>query len=774
MDTASRPKSPQPRRHGWSAAAALLMLFGVVGSLLGAQGVARSDSQAGRQTFDASSMEIASTLKLAIQHEQDLSVSVLAFVTDNPNASEAQFLQWTSSVRAFERYPELEGLAEIEVVPASKLGAFVALASATDPSFRITPSGIRPYYCLRTIWASAPSATGDPAGLDYCATSLGPSLAKAEDSGQGAYVPYKSGTTTHLVVGSPIYRGGVVPATVESRQAALIGWTGTEIVPRTLLATALVGHRATAVAFRHGNGTSLVAFSAGAAPPRAQTMTIKLHNGWSVQIYGASTTAGITGNRTALALAIGGIAVSILLGLLVYLLGTSRSRALYLVRTRTEQLHHQAYHDPLTGLPNRALIGDRLQQMQARSRRYRTPAAALYLDLDNFKDINDTLGHPSGDEVLIAVAARLKAALREEDTVGRMGGDEFVVLVEGSSLSEGPESVAQRILDIIGEPLVIPSSTIPLHVTTSIGIAMDNQATVEELLRDADVALYRAKATGKQRAVIFSTSMQDAVDTHRQLEVDLMGALENGEFFLVYQPVVDLSTGAMTGVEALLRWRHPEKGGVAPSEFIPALESSRLIVEVGRRALLAACLQGATWQRLGHRLTVSVNVSGVQLVGWEIVDDVQAALTASGFDPAMLILEVTETSAMEDVQATIECFHLLKGLGVRLAIDDFGTGYSSMTYLQELPIDVLKIDQSFVSGMGDSTESQAIVHTLVQLGKVLDLTIVAEGIETEDQLLRLQAENVDSGQGYLFARPLSVDSVEALLNDHVVPFRTAA
>lgn len=773
MDAGSTPKSPH--RHGWSAAAALLVLVGVVGSLLGARGVARSDSQASRQTFDASSMEIASTLKLAIQHEQDLSVSVLSFVTDNPNASEAQFLQWTSSERAFARYPELEGLAEIVLVPASQLEAFVARATAADPSFRITPAGTRPYYCLRTVWASAPSAPGNPAGLDYCATSLEAPLAKAEDTGQGAYLPYKSGRTTQLVVGAPIYRGGVVPGTVKARQAALIGWTGTEIVPGTLLATALVGHRDTAVTFRHGNGASMVTFSAGSAPSGAQTMMINLHNGWYVQIYGAATTAGITANGTALALALGGVAVSLLLGLLVYVLGTSRSRALYLVRTRTEQLHHQAFHDPLTGLPNRSLIGDRLQQMQARSRRYRTPAAALYLDLDNFKDINDTLGHPAGDQVLTAVAARLKGALREEDTVGRMGGDEFVVLVEGASLTQGPESVAQRILDVIGEPLVIPSSTIPLHVTTSIGIAMDNQATVEELLRDADVALYRAKATGKQRAVIFSTAMQDAVDTHHQLEVDLMGALERGEFFLVYQPVIELSTGVMTGVEALLRWRHPEKGVVNPSEFVPALESSRLIVEVGRRVLLAACLQGAAWQRLGHRLTVSVNVSGVQLVGWQIDDDVQDALASSGFDPAMLILEVTETSAMEDVQATIECFHLLKGLGVRLAIDDFGTGYSSMTYLQELPIDVLKIDQSFVSGMGDSPESQAIIHTLVQLGKVLDLTIVAEGIETKEQLLRLQAEDVDSGQGYLFARPLSVDSVDALLlSDHVAPFPTAA
>jgi EAL domain-containing protein (putative c-di-GMP-specific phosphodiesterase class I) len=259
--------------------------------------------------------------------------------------------------------------------------------------------------------------------------------------------------------------------------------------------------------------------------------------------------------------------------------------------------------------------------------------------------------------------------------------------------------------------------------------------------------------------------MQQVADDHRLLEVDLHRALEKGQFFLLYQPTVDLSTGAFTGVEALIRWRHPKRGIVRPDEFIPALEASGLIVPVGQWVLKTACQQGAIWQSQGHVITMSVNVSAVQLERDRIVDDTIGALEESGFDPAMLILELTETSLMHDVQATLERLTLVKAIGVGIAIDDFGTGYSSLAYLRQFPIDVLKIDRSFVSEIVDSSESAAIVHTLVQLGRVLELTTIAEGIENEDQLMRLRAENVDIGQGYLFAQPLEADAVGWLLGD---------
>jgi diguanylate cyclase (GGDEF)-like protein/PAS domain S-box-containing protein len=438
-----------------------------------------------------------------------------------------------------------------------------------------------------------------------------------------------------------------------------------------------------------------------------------------------------------------------------------------------DRLSHAALHDALTGLPNRSLIHNRAEQMLARARRQHTPVAALFIDLDDFKDINDTLGHEAGDELLAAVASRVAGVVRGGDTVGRLGGDEFVVLVEGDSLAAGAHVVAERIRDVLATPFEIRSSRAPLEVSASIGIAEGDRAFSGELLRDADIALYRAKAAGKNCAVTFSASMQKVVDDHRQVEIDLRRAMANDEFFLLYQPTVDLTTGNFNGVEALLRWRHPERGVVQPNDFISVLEVSGLIAPVGEWVLHQACRQGATWHRQGYRIKVSVNISAVQLERDRIMDDVHNALSASGFPPEMLILELTESTLMHDVEETLTRLKLLKALGVSLAIDDFGTGYSSLAYLRQFPIDVLKIDQSFVSGMSDTKESAAIVHTLVQLGKVLGLETVAEGVESEDQRRKLEAENVNVGQGFLFARPLDVAAMDELLNTEAIKFATA-
>jgi diguanylate cyclase (GGDEF)-like protein len=759
-----------PRRHVWLGVATVLVVVGTFVSVWAAHELARNDAQISRQAFVASSTEIASTLKLAIQHEQDLAVSAGAFFADNPDASQPEFSQWTSSVRAFQRYPELETIAEVTIVPASQLSAFAARAEADPPgplaangTFQVVPAGARPYYCLETASQSR-STQLVPAGVDYCDSTVGSGLLKAEDSGQGAYEPFQLGKITELGVGLPVYRGGLVPTTIPARRAAFVGWTGVEFVPSVILATALQDHPATAVTFRYAQGSSKVTFRAGSPPVRAQSATINLHNGWQVETFGSVTGAGVLSNGNALIRLLSGIALSLLLGAVIFLLGTGRSRAMQLVRERTDQLRHQALHDSLTGLPNRALILDRIDHMLARARRSHVPVAALFLDLDDFKDINDTLGHTAGDQLLAGVGSRLAEALREGDTVGRLGGDEFVVLVEGSSLAAGAEAVAQRMLDALEAPFEIPGSKMPLSVTASIGIAGGDRMAPETLLRDADIALYRAKAAGKRRAVVFSPSMQVAVDDHRNLAVDLHRALEAGQFFLLYQPTVDLSTGAFTGVEALLRWRHSERGVVQPDDFIPALESSSLIIPVGQWVLEEACRQGAMWHSQGHRIAVSVNISVRQLERDRIVDDVHGALSSSGFDPSMLILELTETTLTHDVAATVARLGLLKALGVRIAIDDFGTGYSSLAYLRQFPVDVLKIDRTFVSGSADTSEGAALIHTLVQLGKLLHLETIAEGIETDEQRIFLRSEEVDGGQGFLFARPLDVATVNGLLS----------
>ena len=430
-----------------------------------------------------------------------------------------------------------------------------------------------------------------------------------------------------------------------------------------------------------------------------------------------------------------------------------------------DQIRHQALHDTLTGLPNRALILDRAEHMLARARREHTPVAALFVDLDNFKTINDTMGHEVGDQLLQAVAARLGGVVRDSDTVGRLGGDEFVVLAEGVSLAAGPELVAERLHDVLREPFRLPTlEDTPLSVSASIGIAGGDRTAASELLRDADIALYRAKSDGRNCSAVFAPEMQSEVLRRLELEMDLRCALANGEFFLVYQPVFDLSGVHVSGVEALLRWQHPTRGVVGPDDFVPMLEETKLILEVGRWVLFEACHQTARWHASGRGLAVSVNVSMRQLESDQLLTDVSDALRSSGLDSASLVLEVTETSLMIDAQATVRRLSMLKELGVRIAIDDFGTGYSSLAYLRQFPVDALKIDRSFIAAMRDSAESTALIHTLVQLGRALGLETLAEGIEENGQLHQLQAEQCDSGQGFLFSRPLEVGAIEAFLD----------
>ncbi len=428
-------------------------------------------------------------------------------------------------------------------------------------------------------------------------------------------------------------------------------------------------------------------------------------------------------------------------------------------------LAHRALHDPLTGLANRQLILDRGDQMLIRARRSCEPVAAFFVDLDNFKDANDSLGHEAGDRVLQAVAGRLLGLLRASDTVGRLGGDEFVVLAEGLSLAAGAELVAERIHRVLEAPFLVEGfEEIPISITASIGIATGDRSSARELLRDADIALYRSKAAGRNRWVVFEPAMQSAAHDRLALKSDLVTAWTNDEFFLLYQPIFDLESVKVSGVEALLRWHHPTKGIITPDKFIPVLEDSGLIVDVGRWVLDEACRQAARWHEQGFRTTMSVNVSMRQLETDGLVDDVRSALEAHDIDPGSLIVEVTESTLMKDANATVSRLNRIKELGVMIAIDDFGTGYSSLAYLRQFPVDVLKIDRSFVSEMDGSADGAALIHTLVELGRTLGLVTLAEGIEKQSQLEGLRGENCDSGQGFIFSRPVEANAIEALLS----------
>jgi diguanylate cyclase (GGDEF)-like protein len=423
---------------------------------------------------------------------------------------------------------------------------------------------------------------------------------------------------------------------------------------------------------------------------------------------------------------------------------------------------HQALHDALTGLPNRALFGDRLEHALQRAERTGTIVAVLFLDLDRFKTVNDSLGHAAGDELLCAVAGRIGDCMRGADTAARLGGDEFAVLLEDLSSSDEAVRVAERIIELLRTPVVLAGREV--FASASIGIATGTHPD-GDLLRQADVAMYRAKAEGKGRYALYEEGMQAAVLERLELEADLQRALERNELVLFYQPIVALGTGALSGVEALVRWRHPVRGMVPPLAFIPLAEETGLIDGIGRFVVQQACLQAAAWRRLGARetITIHVNLSGRQLEDPDLLTMVATALREASLEPGALVLEITETVLMHDTEATIERLRGLRALGVRLAVDDFGTGYSSLRDLDRFPVDVLKMAKPFVDGLGAGPEHSALARAIVDLGANLGLQIVAEGIERPEQLRKLRELGCALGQGFHFGLPLPAADLEPLV-----------
>jgi diguanylate cyclase (GGDEF)-like protein/PAS domain S-box-containing protein len=421
-----------------------------------------------------------------------------------------------------------------------------------------------------------------------------------------------------------------------------------------------------------------------------------------------------------------------------------------------EQLLHDAFHDALTGLPNRALFMDHVKMAIQRSRRSGDRLfAALFLDLDRFKIINDSLGHMVGDQLLVGIAHRLEACLRPGDTVARLGGDEFTILLEDLSGNEDALEVARRVQEAVTQPFNIGGHEV--FTTASIGIALSTTGyeRAEDLLRDADTAMYRAKMQGKKRHVVFDKAMHDRAMELLQLETDLRRAIQRREFFLNYQPIVSLETGKVSSFEALVRWRHPERGLVMPGEFISVAEETGLIIPLGQWVLAEACRQMREWQKhylIDEDVTMSVNLSSRQFSQADLIEQVSSVLRETGLPALNLKLEITESMVMENFDTAIQMLTQLRNLGVGLSIDDFGTGYSSLSYLHRFPIDTLKIDRSFVTQMTDNTENAEIVRTIVTLARSLGMNVIAEGVETRAQLTQLRDLGCDFGQGYLFSK----------------------
>ncbi|MGA8262275.1 MAG: EAL domain-containing protein [Arenicellales bacterium] len=462
------------------------------------------------------------------------------------------------------------------------------------------------------------------------------------------------------------------------------------------------------------------------------------------------------------------IAVVALLGRLSSQLHQARARVMEERVAHARRVEYLAYHDKLTDLPNRVFFSRLLAQQILHAQRYGKHFALLFLDLDRFKTINDTLGHDAGDNLLKETAARLREAVRESDIVARLGGDEFVILLPEVEGSDHVFPVGDKILAAVRKPFAIAGQE--FRITVSIGVSLFPVDGRDEqtLMKNADIAMYHAKEHGKNNYQLFSEELNDESLERLSLESSLRKALERDEFRLFYQAKEDMATGRIIGMEALLRWQHPDLGLVLPMQFIPLAEETGLIVPIGRWVLMAACRQNVAWQEQGLQgLTMAVNLSARQFLDEGLVDDIETALRETGMDPRLLELEITESMVMQDMERTIHILKDLKRMGIRVAIDDFGTGYSSLSTLKQFPLDTIKIDRSFIHDVVHETEDQSLTDAVIAVGKSLGLTVIAEGVETEDQARFLRSRACDQFQGFYLNRPMPAEQFLGLVRDRI-------
>ncbi len=788
-EVASEPwATEERRRRAWIVVAVMVLVVGVTASVLG--GIAWDGYQQTqtRRAFATTASTVSAATEAALQRDLDFTASLQGYVsTASPPLTNAGLSAWMHSIGVTSRYPGSFGFGYVVPISLADLPAFVSDVQADPPAgqsvvpYQVVPSGDRAVYCLMRL-ADQVRPLPLPAGIDFCypngqwlidltakgGTSVFSFMALLESEAPSSALPPSVVQALQgiFLVASAVHQSPAASSPTAGSPSGTGGWIVSTYSAKTVLDASLgsaTGIRVT-LSYHEPGGRPAVIGSAGSVGNGARLTTVRpillgggVHQSMQVVVSQHDDSAA---SLQGLVVALGGILLTLLLAGFLFYLARSRRRALRIVDLQTGELRYQALHDNLTGLPNRALILDRTQQFLLRAEREPIVVGALYLDIDNFKDINDTYGHQVGDQLLRAVAVRLQAALRGSDTVGRLGGDEFFVLVESDSYDTGPELVAQRIQDVLAAPLVLGGpDPIELRVRASIGVAVGVRESADDLMRDADVALYEAKAAGRNRSVVFLPAMQSAIRERLDLEQELRTAIDEQQLFVVYQPIFDLTSVTPKGVEALVRWHHPERGVLGPDVFIPLAEDTGLIVPIGRLVLRTACRQAMAWREAGHPIDVAVNVSARQLSSGVFVEDVRSALEESGLDPQSLTLEITETVIMRDTEANTRLLGKLKELGIRISIDDFGTGYSSLSYLRQFPIDSLKIDRSFITRVSESSQSSVLIHTLIQLGKALGIETLAEGIEEESQLRRLQREHCDSGQGFLFARPLSPELI---------------
>ncbi len=752
----------QSRRGVWAAVALLCVVVGVLGSLLGAHAVAKSDAAKTETSFHQGSRAIASTLKLTIQRQEELTVAAATYFAANPKASPAEFAAWVRWARTLRRYPELDAIGLLPAPGAPAHTHTTASTSSTSGEASSASTDVSP----TPIEVSSP-----PAHPASAPVHVSPKEQLSRDTGLSIYTPISAGHRQALAVLTPVYRGDVTPHSVFGRRAASVGWLREVLVPGVALRQVLVGHPgyALSVLYRPDSPTGArpanLLFTSGAPRSGAQSTTIGLHDSWSVTSFGPARSASVYTDGDALALLIGGTLLSVLLGLLVFVLGGGRAPA-RARRAKAPELPHEDLYEALTGLPNRALTLDRAERMVARAGRDSGMlAGALFVDVDRLKDVTEKLGQEASDQLLRIVGERLEGVVRTGDTVGRLGGDEFVVLVESAARGVRLDSLAQRMIEALHKPVELDDFGPSFVLTASIGVAFGRYATVADLLRDAHLALVSAKAAGKDRYTLFNANMRTVIEGRAVLEAELSTALAEKQFFLLYQPIYDLGTRKVVGLEALIRWQHPAQGVLEAGGFLLLAEETGLIVPIGRWALEEACGRAAAWNVAGHRVGVSVNVSANQLNRDGFATDVRRALQQSGIEPSLLTLEIAETTVMRDLAVVAERLAEIKQLGVSIAIDDFGgSGYARHSDLQRLPLDVLKVDRSTLAASEDEAYRTWLLEAILVVGREASLRVIATGIETSEQMAALQAMGATLAQGSFMGKATPVDAVASLFD----------
>jgi len=626
----------------------------------------------------------------------------------------------------------------------------------------VRPAGARPYYCLALAALARNAGEGPPAGLDYCSARSG--LLSSRDTGFSHYTRVSAAGTTALEVLMPVYKGNQPPATLSARMGAFAGWLREVLVPRVILGEALQGHAGAGLAMSFHSSTASVSFAAGATHGTQPGPAVHTR-GWTVQSFAAPVSTGVLHDGGALALLIVGCALSVLAAVLAFVLG-ARGPATGPAPARSgEPVPSEDLHDRLTGLPNRALMLDRAECMLARAgRQHGLLVGALFIDIDWFEDVNERLGRAAGDQILKIVAQRLEGVVRAGDTVGRLGGDEFVLLVETAARGARLDSLARRVVEALHKPFDLDDFGPSFFLTASIGVAFGRYANPEDLLRDAQLALHAAKSAGKDRYTLFNANMRSVIEGRGVLEAELNAALAEKQFFLLYEPIYDLRTGQVAGLEALLRWLHPKQGVLSPGDFMALAEDSGLTVPIGRWALEEACGRAAAWSVAGYPVGVSVEVTANQLNREGFVTDVRRALQQSGVEPSLLTLEIAETTVMRDVGAAVERLQEIKQLGVRIAIDDFGgSGYAYHSDLRRLPLDFLKVDRGSLAASEDEDYRTWLLEAIMIVGRDLSLTVVAKGIESLEQLGALQEMGCTMAQGAMMGKAVPASNIETVL-----------